>query len=496
MIELPEELHGRLESCRTLPSVPGVVMKIVEMCGDDNVNFGQIARVLSRDPALAAAILKVANSAYYWVRSEVKTVDRAVCTLGINATLSLALSLSFVKVLRKRERHGFDHSSYWQRSVITGVAARSMARWSSVFNREELFLAGLLQDIGMLVLSEAIPQKYGPLVAAAQRSHRRLILLEKEELGTDHASVGAWLLERWNLPEDLRLSLVFSHEPESNPRPDKTEFVRTAALAGEIAEIWSNPDTVSATAEAREASAVLLKMSSENFDQVIQETAKSLPEVTAFLNVDFGGEERITQLLDQAREALIYLNLKIQQQMHQIQTMALHDGLTATHNRGYLEGILPQYFEKARQLGQPLSVIFIDLDDFKRINDTYGHQVGDSVLVAVAGLLKAAMRASDIVARYGGEEFVCILPNADENAVRMVGERLRSAIASKPVIVEGKLGVTVTASLGCATLSAEHSYETPRAMLEEADRCLYAAKQRGRNRVVLPADLARQTAEA
>jgi diguanylate cyclase (GGDEF)-like protein len=106
------------------------------------------------------------------------------------------------------------------------------------------------------------------------------------------------------------------------------------------------------------------------------------------------------------------------------------------------------------------------------------------------------MRASDIVARYGGEEFVCILPNADENAVRTVGERLRSAIASKPVIVEGKLGVAVTASLGCATLSAEHSYETPRAMLEEADRCLYAAKQRGRNRVVLPADLARQTAEA
>jgi len=465
------------------------------MCGDENVSCGQIARVLGRDPALAAAVLKVANSAYYWVRSEVKTVDRAVSTLGINATLSLALSFSFVRVIRRRDRHGFDHSSYWQRSIITAVAGRALEKWARSVNRDELFLAGLLQDIGMLVLSEAIPERYGPLVQAANRDHRRLVKLEWESLSADHALVGAWLLERWNLPEDIRLSLAFSHEPESNTKPEIAEFIRAAALAGHIAEIWSNPDTVAATAEAREASLAQLRMSSEGFDQVIRETAKSLPEITSNLNIDFGGEERITQLLDQAREALIYLNLQVQQQMRQIQNLAQHDGLTSLHNRSYLDSILPQYFYTAQQLKQPLSVIFIDVDDFKSINDAYGHPAGDSVLVALAGTLKGTLRASDVVARYGGDEFVCILPNADEQACGMVGERLRAAIASKPIAIDSERGVTVTASLGCATFSAGHPFDSAAAILELADRCLYTAKTGGRNRVVGPDQLESASSE-
>jgi diguanylate cyclase (GGDEF)-like protein len=470
-------------------------MKIIELCGDEKVSFGQIARVLGRDPALAATVLKVANSAYYWVQSEVKTLDRAVCTLGINTTLSLALSFSFIRVLRKRDKHGFNHSSYWQRSVITAVAARALQTWARSANREELFLAGLLQDIGMLVLSEAIPEKYGPLVSASNRDHRLLIQREKESLTTDHALVGGWLLERWNLPEDLRLSLAFSHGPDANTKSEIDEFIRAAALAGSIAEIWSNPDTVAATANAREASVALLKMSSESFDQAIGETARFLPEATSNLNIDVGGEERITQLLDQAREALVYLNLQVQQQMRQIQNLALRDGLTSIHNRGYLETILPQYFDTARHVKQPLSVIFVDIDHFKSINDSCGHQAGDSVLVAVANILKAAMRASDVVARYGGDEFVCILPNADEQAAQMIGERLRGAIASKPLVVDNELEVSATASFGCATFSDKHPFESTGALLEQADRCLYAAKHGGRNRVVIPLQLEQESVE-
>jgi diguanylate cyclase len=144
---------------------------------------------------------------------------------------------------------------------------------------------------------------------------------------------------------------------------------------------------------------------------------------------------------------------------------------------------------------QPLSVIFVDIDHFKSINDSCGHQAGDSVLVAVANILKAAMRASDVVARYGGDEFVCILPNADEQAAQMIGERLRGAIASKPLVVDNELEVSATASFGCATFSDKHPFESTGALLEQADRCLYAAKHGGRNRVVIPLQLEQESVE-
>ena len=258
--------------------------------------------------------------------------------------------------------------------------------------------------------------------------------------------------------------------------------MNAAALAGNIAEIWTNPATVDATVRAREFSRTLLDMSAEDFDRIIGETAQSIPDVTSFLNIDIGGEKRIAELLDRAHEALIYLNLQAQQQMMQMQDVAIHDGLTSIYNRGYLAKVLPQYMETARKMKQPLSLIFIDLDHFKEINDMHGHQAGDSVLVSVAKVIKDRYENSDVVARYGGEEFVCVLPNTEERG-KHGSERLRNAIASKTMMTETGVEINVTASFGCATSSAKHPCENPEALLDKADRCLYAAKQAGRNRV-------------
>jgi diguanylate cyclase (GGDEF)-like protein len=311
-----------------------------------------------------------------------------------------------------------------------------------------------------------------------------LIRIEKERLGTDHSKVGAWLLGSWNLPEDIRLSLAFSHEPRQNPKQEIQRYINATALAGDIAEIWTNPATMDATAHANESAATLLDMPSESFNEIIGETAKAIPEVTSYLNIDIGGEKRISELLDRAREALINLNLQAQQQMLQMQNLALHDGLTSLHNRSYLEKVLPQYMDVSMKMKQSLSVIFIDLDHFKQINDMHGHQTGDTVLISVAQTLKSVVRGSDVVARYGGEEFVCVLPNANEHVACMVSDRLRNAIASKSLTTDAGVALAVTASFGCATLSVDHPFESHIALLEEADRCLYAAKSAGRNRVV------------
>ncbi len=488
-IGFPGDLQDRLSNCKTLPSIPAVVMQVVDMCSDDSVSLGRIAQVLGRDPTLAATVLKVSNSAYYYVASEVKTLDRAVCTLGINATLSLVLSYSFVRIMRSNQKQGFDYSHYWQRSVITAIAAREMDTWVKDVHREELFLAGLLQDIGMLALTEAMPGKYGPLAQKAKRDHSELIRIEKEALGTDHSKVGAWILGSWNLPEDIRISLAFSHEPQLNRRPEIQRYVNATALAGEVAEIWTNPETIEATARANESAATLMDMSSENFNQAIVETAKAIPEVTSYLNIDIGGRKKINELLDRAREALINLSLQTQQRMTKMEDLALHDQLTSLHNRTYLENVLPQYIDVSIKMKQPISVIFIDLDHFKRINDMHGHQAGDAVLASVAKSIQSVIRGSDVLARYGGEEFVCVLPNADEHVACLVSDRMREALKSTSLTTESGIALTVTASFGCATLSEEHPYESCAELFGEADRCLYAAKKAGRDRVVTSGSL-------
>jgi diguanylate cyclase (GGDEF)-like protein len=180
----------------------------------------------------------------------------------------------------------------------------------------------------------------------------------------------------------------------------------------------------------------------------------------------------------------VVLNLQAQQEARELQHRSQIDRLTSLYNRAYLDEILPQYFDASRRLSEPLSVIFLDLDHFKSVNDTYGHQDGDRVLVAVAKILRSAVRAPDIVVRYGGEEFVALLPNTAEQGAEFVGQRLRAAIASQRYDISDGRQVSATISVGCATTSLRRPFQNERELLSAADKCLYAAKGAGRNKVV------------
>jgi diguanylate cyclase (GGDEF)-like protein len=482
MTSLSEALQLKLKACRTLPSVPAVVLQVLDLCQDDSVSIGQVAKVLARDPALSGKVLKVANSPYYGVRSQVTTLERAITNLGINATLSLALSFSLVRGLQKG-KSGFDHQSYWKRSVICAATSRVIGEQMNAANYEELFLGGLLQDIGILVLNEAVPDSYSTIVEAAKGDHAVLAKLECQEYGSDHADVGAWLLAKWNLPVNLQHAAVSSHKEGQDPE-GMPIFSKCVALASDIAGIWTQGDAIAATASAHEKSIRLFGMSSIQFDKLLGDVAKALPEVTANLDISIGGEDFIVRVLDQARGALVELSLQAQRTVHEVQLQAQRDDLTSLANRAYLNEILPQSFIGARESGQPLSVLFIDIDNFKPINDSHGHQGGDNVLVSVARVLRLCTREFDTVARYGGDEFVILLPNTTEKAAADLSKRIQTAVMVHPHVIADELEIPVTISIGCATMSQAHVFPTVTELIEAADRCLYAAKTGGRNRVV------------
>ena len=163
--------------------------------------------------------------------------------------------------------------------------------------------------------------------------------------------------------------------------------------------------------------------------------------------------------------------------------MAILDPLTDLHNRRYMTSHLKTLFEEASQRGKPLSILVLDIDHFKAVNDGHGHAAGDSVLREFASRLRRNIRGIDLACRLGGEEFVVVMPETDLAKAYLVGERLRQCIAAAPFYAGETVGVLqVTASVGVAAL--EFADDTPELILRRADQALYCAKRDGRNRVV------------
>jgi two-component system cell cycle response regulator len=161
--------------------------------------------------------------------------------------------------------------------------------------------------------------------------------------------------------------------------------------------------------------------------------------------------------------------------------MAITDGLTGLHNRRYMEGHLRTLVSQSVQTGSALSLLVADIDFFKSVNDTYGHDAGDVVLREFAQRFRRNTRGIDLACRLGGEEFVIIMPDTDLARAVQVGERLRATIAGEPFAVAPGKELSVTASVGIATI--EYRDDTPETLFKRADRALYAAKREGRNRV-------------
>jgi diguanylate cyclase (GGDEF)-like protein len=157
------------------------------------------------------------------------------------------------------------------------------------------------------------------------------------------------------------------------------------------------------------------------------------------------------------------------------------DGLTGLSRRGPFEERLREEIARARSFRTTFSILMIDIDHFKNLNDTYGHQVGDEVLKTVSQRLREGLYETDVIARYGGEEFVCLLPRSQPAGLKVKAERIRERVASEAFVI-GLEAINVTISIGIAHFP--HDGDTPEAVLAAADRALYAAKAAGRNCVV------------
>lgn len=187
------------------------------------------------------------------------------------------------------------------------------------------------------------------------------------------------------------------------------------------------------------------------------------------------------------------LNIDLKDANGELRRMSVTDGLTGLLNRRAGDAELQKAWSGGLRHGTPLAVVMADIDNFKKINDTYGHDAGDAVICHIANILRQSARTTDAVARFGGEEFLLVLPNTNDQTAAAFMERVRLRICETPAVVNGRT-IPVTISAGVASWSAEHV--DTHAMLKQADVALYQAKRMGRNRVIVASPSISVTAKA
>ncbi|MBT8342883.1 MAG: HDOD domain-containing protein [Desulfatitalea sp.] len=213
-----------------LPEVPSLVFQLNEVIADPMSAAGDIAGVVNKSPSLTATLLKIVNSAFYGFRSKIDSISRAVMMIGSKEVSNLALGITIMETFKDIPKQVMDVSSFLEHNLAVGTVARILAAHGNLANTEQLFVAGMLHDIGRLVLCKYFPKVAVLTFAEAAGSGRCLLHTEKELLGLTHVHLGKRLLQKWKLPYTLENNVYYHHNPSASPHPEMGSALQMADM--------------------------------------------------------------------------------------------------------------------------------------------------------------------------------------------------------------------------------------------------------------------------
>jgi putative nucleotidyltransferase with HDIG domain len=213
-MQMSEKASKWINQVKGLVSPPDICITVFEMIETQTTTARQLGDVISRDPNLTARLLKIVNSPYYNFSGRIDTVSRAITVIGIRELSSLVLAVSAVKTFSKIPNELVNIDTFWRHSIYTALIARELAKRCDILHPERLFVAGIMHDIGSLIIYNRVPDVARALLVQANGSESALYELENTMLDTSHAQIGGLLLEAWMLPKILRDAIAFHHEPE------------------------------------------------------------------------------------------------------------------------------------------------------------------------------------------------------------------------------------------------------------------------------------------
>ena len=493
---IPTDLEKKLNSCTNLPSLPAIALKIIDASKDPDISLHEVATIISSDPAISAKLLKIANSPLYSQRRTLNNLREALTLLGFNASLTIALSFSLHQAIGNNK----NHESFWKRSILSASIARMLGARLAVPRLDDLFLASLLQDIGILVIQCISDSPYPD--EESNLKHTDRIKLELGSLDLDHSLVGAWLLSSWNLPDYLVRSALYSHFLNcgiQNQTDEEIRFHYCLNLSGNLADVWLDDNHGELLHSILAVAKKVLLVDDKEFNEILIDINGSLPEISSVFEMFLVGDKDREEVLYEAKELLLERSLytikkseedaryieSITDRVEKIEKESRIDHLTKVYNRQHIDKLLELEYEEANINRWPLSLAFIDVDDFKLINDKYGHLVGDEILKLIADFFSANIRETDVLARYGGDEFLLMLPGSTSIIAHGVVGRLMKLFKDKATLdVKGKC-ISTSVSIGLATHMDKHDFDNLKDFMAAADEALYKAKEKGKNRLAI-----------
>lgn len=486
---------------RDLPTLPAVACKVLSLTAEEAIDGQAITQAISTDVSLASRILKVVNSPLYGFRYPISTIDKAISLMGSNALRGLVLSFSLVGLKDSEKESGFDYDRFWEKSLMTAVLSRFIAQHGHEIDPEEAFLAGLVANIGEMLIARLYPE------GRREESHLCEIGGSGRSSDIDHGEFGAAAALFWNFPPALCQCIRCHQDPQRCKvnDPQSSRLVEVVHLAELLAELLSAQELQREDLEKIRILLAVMNLDDESLKKLAPVVQEELRIAAQFFGLNTPPQLSAAQILEEANFRLGKLFLDGEIQRHQLEVataqfslrnecleeqnvtleeMANIDGLTGVYNHRYFQSFLLKELKRSARLGHCLSLILADVDDFKPLNDSYGHLAGDAILKEFCRVLRSEMREYDLMARYGGEEFAFVLPNTSRKEAQVIAERIR-------LIVEGHVfthethELSITVSLGVSTLCPDpDSKPVGSFLVGAADRALLQAKAQGKNQVV------------
>jgi HD-like signal output (HDOD) protein len=234
--KVSERYRRVIENIENLPALPEIVTRLLEVVNAPDTSADDASRLIERDPALTSKVIRLANSAFYGMPRSVSSVSSAIVILGFNVIRSVVLSASIMKMFADPSKQTVNRDHFWKHSVITAIAAKELVRHLlsfKLYDPEGAFCAGILHDIGKLIFNEYLSADYREVCQYSRDHEMPLLDAETLMLGINHAEIGRILADKWALPLDLELSMVFHHYPDRSE--EIVDFINIIHQADHIA---------------------------------------------------------------------------------------------------------------------------------------------------------------------------------------------------------------------------------------------------------------------
>ena len=303
---------------------------------------------------------------------------------------------------------------------------------------------------------KTISEDYIPVIYAANEQKRDLHKVESEVLGFDHIEVGVKLMQNWNLPTLLTEGVRYHHtSPEQLAEQDsgaQVSLFTTMAAASAVGDYFCSANKGQALQRLRNLTSEYFSLTESELHNLLKDIQERVKELESVFAVQTEGLGDLSDLMAQANEQLVDLamrehaastqaiarhkvaqkeKLALKSKQAQLQKQLIYDSLTKTYNRKFFEESLRKEISNCLRNATPIGLIFCDIDHFKKLNDTCGHQFGDHVLQQVSKSFQKALRGSDVLARFGGEEFVILVSQPTEKGITKVAKRIRQGVENE-----------------------------------------------------------------